>query len=181
MRGECSAFAFSLFRLIFQTTFANMAYIRVRLPAAPFRSGQALQPHRSSDASQFQPGKHRYRGEFARAVAVAIYLATVIAPSSARTLQYRTYVVPRPDDNVQGNCEYQLTIPNAENPVDGVLGLAPRWEWTRLNFQRRRGYGPPPESKFQIPLQLCPNCAQQLHKRRLTTAQSVTATIRKWL
>ncbi|HKW17169.1 MAG TPA: hypothetical protein VJO35_06660 [Terriglobales bacterium] len=72
---------------------------------------------------------------FARIVAAGVFLATSIGPCSGRTLQYRTYVVPGPNDNLQGNCEYQLTIPNAQNPVSAVLVVFERgWQFGNLYF-----------------------------------------------
>jgi dienelactone hydrolase len=74
-------------------------------------------------------------GVFARIVVVGIFLITIIAHCSGRTLQYRTYVVPRPDDNVQGNCEYELTISNAQKPVSAVLVVFERgWQFGNLYF-----------------------------------------------
>jgi dienelactone hydrolase len=67
---------------------------------------------------------------------VALFVATaIVAPCSARTLQYRTYVVPRPNENVKRNCEYQLTIPHAEHPVSAVLVVYERgWQFGNLYF-----------------------------------------------
>ena len=59
----------------------------------------------------------------------------VTVPCLARTLQYRTYVVPKPDENLQGNCEYQLTILDAESPVSSVMVVFERgWQFGNLYF-----------------------------------------------
>lgn len=70
-----------------------------------------------------------------RFLAAVLYLFLVSVPCLARTLQYRTYVLPRQDDNVQGNCEYQLTIQNVEYPVSAVLVVFERgWQFGNLYF-----------------------------------------------
>jgi|SRR5947209_5428951 len=67
------------------------------------------------------------------AAALCLFITTV--PCLARTLQYRTYVVPRPDENLQSNCEYQLTIPDAEYPVSAVMVVFERgWQFGNLYF-----------------------------------------------
>ena len=72
---------------------------------------------------------------FTKIIAAALYLTTIATPCLARTLQYRTYVVPRPDENVQGDCGYQLTIPDAEYPVSAVLVVFERgWQFGNLYF-----------------------------------------------
>jgi|SRR5215469_2601049 len=77
----------------------------------------------------------RHGTAFTKIIAAALYLTTIASPCLARTLQYRTYVVPRPDENVQGNCEYQLTIPDAEYPVSAVLVVFERgWQFGNLYF-----------------------------------------------
>jgi dienelactone hydrolase len=59
----------------------------------------------------------------------------MVVPCFARTLQYRTYVVPRPDETIQGNCEYELTIPDASHPVSAVLVVFERgWQFGNLYF-----------------------------------------------
>ncbi len=59
----------------------------------------------------------------------------MVVPCFARTLQYRTYVVPRPNETIQNNCEYQLTIPDASRPVSAVLVVFERgWQFGNLYF-----------------------------------------------
>ena len=44
-------------------------------------------------------------------------------------------MVPRPDENVQGGCGYQLTIPDAEYAVSAVLVVFERgWQFGNLYF-----------------------------------------------
>jgi len=83
----------------------------------------------------FRKMKLSHRSAVVELIAAALYLATIAIPCLARTLQYRTYVVPRPNENVQGNCEYQLTIPDAEYPVSAVLVVFERgWQFGNLYF-----------------------------------------------
>jgi dienelactone hydrolase len=63
------------------------------------------------------------------------YLAATAVLCLGKSLQCRTYVVPRPDENIQGNCEYQLTIPAANHPVSAVLVVFERgWQFGNLYF-----------------------------------------------
>lgn len=68
-------------------------------------------------------------------VALMGCLAVLCAPCTARILQYRTYVVPRPNENILGNCQYLLTLPNVEHPVSAVLVVFERgWQFGNLYF-----------------------------------------------
>jgi dienelactone hydrolase len=61
--------------------------------------------------------------------------AVLCFPSAARTEQYRTYVVPRPGETLQHNCEYQLTLPDASHATDGVFVFFERgWQFGNLYF-----------------------------------------------
>jgi dienelactone hydrolase len=80
-------------------------------------------------------GKSALGSALVKIIAAVFCIATVATPCLARTLQYRTYVVPRPEDNVQGNCEYELTISDAEYPVSAVLVVFERgWQFGNLYF-----------------------------------------------
>jgi len=77
-----------------------------------------------------QQGKKR--ADVLKSIALTIALAT---SSSAATLQYRTYVTPRADENIQSNCEYQLTVPDGNHPVSAVLVVFERgWQFGNLYF-----------------------------------------------
>ena len=68
-------------------------------------------------------------------IAAALCFFVITVPCLARTLQYRTYVVPKPDETLQGNCEYQLTIPDAKTPVSSVMVVFERgWQFGNLYF-----------------------------------------------
>jgi dienelactone hydrolase len=59
----------------------------------------------------------------------------ISAPCLARTLQFRTYVVPQIGETLKDNCEYQLIIPQASHPVAGVLVVFERgWQFGNLYF-----------------------------------------------
>jgi hypothetical protein len=55
--------------------------------------------------------------------------------SFGETLQYRTLVVPKPDETLQGNCIYQMSLPHAESPIRGVFVIFDRgWQVGNLYF-----------------------------------------------
>ncbi len=69
---------------------------------------------------------------------VAIFAAYVIllaCPVSALTKQYRTYVDPGPAETMQGPCEYELTLRDANKPVKAVFVVVERgWQVGNLYF-----------------------------------------------
>jgi dienelactone hydrolase len=74
-------------------------------------------------------------GKMRKFIGAVFCLLIFSAPCFARTLQYRTYVVPRPDENLQSNCEYELTIPHADHPVFAVMVVFERgWQFGNLYF-----------------------------------------------
>lgn len=57
------------------------------------------------------------------------------SPCVARTQSYRTYVVPKPSETLQGNCEYELTLPDANRPVENIFVIFERgWQVGNLYF-----------------------------------------------
>jgi len=70
-----------------------------------------------------------------QSIVVALSVMAVVALCPARTLQYRTYVVPKPNETIQNNCEYELTIPDTNHPVSAVLVVFERgWQFGNLYF-----------------------------------------------
>jgi dienelactone hydrolase len=90
---------------------------------------------RTSRFTTVAENKTHLSGASRKIIAVALYLTAMVVPCFARTLQYRTYVVPRPNETIQNNCEYQLTIPDASHPVSAVLVVFERgWQFGNLYF-----------------------------------------------
>src|SRR5436305_11514712 len=90
---------------------------------------------RSPRFTSVSENKTHLRGSARKIISVALCLTAMVVPCSARTLQYRTYVVPRPNETIQGNCEYELTIPDASHPVSAVLVVFERgWQFGNLYF-----------------------------------------------
>jgi hypothetical protein len=72
---------------------------------------------------------------FREIVAFVVSLCALCLPSSAKTQQYRTYVVPKPDETILQNCQYLLTLPDASHPVSAVLVVFERgWQFGNLYF-----------------------------------------------
>jgi hypothetical protein len=70
-----------------------------------------------------------------RAVGAALLAMISVSSSSARVLQYRTYVEPKPNETMQGPCEYELTLPDSNLPVAGVFVIFERgWQVGNLYF-----------------------------------------------
>src|SRR5262252_2326711 len=63
--------------------------------------------------------KARYRTSLS-SVLLAIWLVWIASTAAAQTARYETLVKPAQDEDLAGDCRYELTIPNPTHPIRAV-------------------------------------------------------------